>query len=289
MDELLDKMDEQMRLRGLADNTRAAYLRHTRRLLAFHPELSPHALGPDEVEAFLLHLCRDKGYRPGTRNQYAAGLRFFFGTTLRRADVVASMPFAKMPARLPVVLSGAEVERLLAAFDSPTHRAIAMLCYGAGLRSAEACALRIEDIDGERRLLLIRHRSKGGRHRQLPLTPRLHRELKAYYRQVWPQGLYLFPGRSNPEQPITRQSFFHALCKAVSAAGIEKRVGAHVLRHSYATHLIEAGADLRAVQLLLGHASLESMAVYVHLTHARRTQLPSPLDLLGTKAAERFG
>jgi site-specific recombinase XerD len=288
MDELLTRMDEQMRVRGLADNTRASYLRHVRKLREFH-ERSPAELGLEDIESFLLHLCRDRGFSSSTRNQYAAGLRFFFGTTLGCRDWVDSLPFARTPSKLPVVLSGSEVERVLAAFDSPTHRAIATLCYGAGLRSSEACALHIEDIDGERRLLLIRRGSKGGKHRQLPLTPRLHRELRAYYRAVRPEGPLLFPGRGTKGRPISREAFYSGLCKALEAAGIDKTVSAHTLRHSYATHLIEAGADLRAVQLLLGHASIESTAVYVHLTHARQSQLPSPLDLLGTETARRFG
>jgi integrase/recombinase XerD len=287
MDELLKRMDEQMQVRGLADNTRKFYQRHVRKLAEFHGR-SPAELGLADVESFLLHLCRDRGFCSATRNQYAAGLRFFFGTTLGRRDWVSSLPFARTPSKLPIVLSGGEVERLLGAFDSPTHRAIAMLCYGAGLRSREACELRVEDIDGQRRLLLIRHGSKGGKHRQLPLTPRLHRELRAYYRAVRPEGPHLFPGRGTG-RAITRAAFYEMLCRAVDVAGIDKPVSAHTLRHSYATHLIEAGADLRAVQLLLGHASLESTAIYVHLTHARQEQLPSPLDLLGTETARRFG
>ena len=132
--------------------------------------------------------------RASTRNLYASALRFFFGTTLGRDDIAYSVPLARTPAKLPVVLSGAEVARLLDGFDSATHRAVATLCYGAGLRSSEACGLHIEDIDGQRRLLWIRHGSKGGKQRQVPLTPRLHRELRAYYREVRPSGPYLFRG-----------------------------------------------------------------------------------------------
>ena len=128
MDELLNEMDEPMRVRGLADNTREAYLRPVRKFGEFY-ERSPAELDLGDVESFLLHLCRDRGVQPGTRNQYAAGLRFFFGHTLGRREWVSSVPFARVPSRLPVVLSGGEVERLLGAFDSPTHSAIATLCY----------------------------------------------------------------------------------------------------------------------------------------------------------------
>jgi len=288
MDELLSKMDEQMDVRGLAVATRESYLRSVRKF-GEHFGRCPGELDLEHVEGFLLHLCRDLGYEASTRNVYAAWLRFFFGTTLERPDWVDSVPQARPFRRLPVVLSGSEVERLLEAFDSPTHRAIATLCYGAGLRVSEACGLRIEDVDGEGRRLRIRHATKGGKHRHLPLTPRLRRELRTYYRKVRPEGPFLFPGRDTNERPITREAFHLALVEAARVADIDKHISAHVLRHSYATHPIEAGADLRSVQLLLGHARIESTAIYIHLTHARQAQLPSPLDLLGTETALRFG
>jgi len=288
MDELLNQMDEQMEVRGLAARTRQSYLRAVRKF-GEHFGRCPSELGIEHVERFLLHLCREEGFEASTRNVYAAALRFFFAKTLDKEGWARSVPRAKAPRRLPVVLSGDEVRRLLGAFRSPVHRTIATLCYGAGLRVSEACGLRIEDIDGERQRLLIRYASKGAKHRQLPLTPRLHRQLRAYYVAVRPPGPFLFPGRDDRERPITRAAFHLALGEAARVAGIDKRVSAHVLRHSYATHLIEAGADLRAVQLLLGHANLESTGVYVHLTHAREKQIPSPLDLLGTKTAARFG
>jgi site-specific recombinase XerD len=258
------------------------------RSLSEHSGRCPSELKPAHVEEFLLYLARERGLAAQTRNQYAAGLRFFFGTTLGHRDWIASVPLARRPKLLPVVLSGTEVERLLSAIDSVTHRAIAMLCYGAGLRVSEACGLRVQDIDGTRRLLLIRHGSKRDRHRQVPLSPRLHDELRRYYREKRPAAPYLFPGHGAVPGPITAAAFHRAITKAVGVAGIHKRVSAHVLRHSYATHMIEAGADLRSVQLLLGHAQLETTALYVHLTHARRARLPSPLDLIGKKT-ERFG
>jgi len=288
MDELLNKMDEQMEVRGLSTRTRESYLRSVRKF-GEHFGRCPGELDLGHAESFLLHLCREAGYHASTRNVYAAGLRFFFAKTLGKEGWARSVPHAKAPRRLPVVLSGDEVRRLLGAFRSPVHRTIATLCYGAGLRVSEACGLRIEDIDGERHRLLIRYATKGAKHRQLPLTPRLHQQLRAYYRQVRPEGPFLFPGRGSLERPITRAAFHIALTEAARVAAIDKHLSAHVLRHSYATHRIEAGADLRAVQLLLGHANLESTGLYVHLTHARQKQIPSPLDLLGTETAARFG
>jgi integrase/recombinase XerD len=207
-DELMTKMKGQMEVRGFATGTRSCYLRHVR-LLGQHYGRCPSELGLEHVEAYLLYLYREKGLAGQTRNQCAAALRFFFGRTLGR-DWTHSVPFARAPKSLPVVLSGTEVERVLAPIESITHRAIATLCYGAGLRVAEACALRIRDVDGKRHLLLIRHASKRGKHRQLPLTPRLHRELRAYYREARPAEPYLFPGNGPALRPIT-VSAFHQL------------------------------------------------------------------------------
>lgn len=285
--ELLKRLNDQMELRAFAEGTRRNYLRHVRSF-GEHFGRCPSELALEEVEEYLLYLLRDRGLGVQSRNQCAAALRFLYGMTLGQ-EWTHAVPFARTPHTLPVVLSGSEVERVLAAIDSIVHRTIATLCYGAGLRVSEACGLRIGDIDGKRRLLLIRHGAKRGKHRQLPLTPRLHRELRAYYREARPAQPYLFPGHGDADKPITGHAFAVALTKAVQKVGIAKRISPHVLRHSYATHMIEAGADLRAVQLLLGHASLETTTVYVHLTHARRAQLPSPLDLLGTKTAQRFG
>jgi site-specific recombinase XerD len=285
---LLQRMDDQMCVRGLAEGTRYTYRRKVRGFLA-QAGADPEHLDIEDVEGFLLHLARERGLQARTRNVTSAALRFFFGTTLGQGDFAAEIPSARSGKRLPVVLSGSEVQRLLAAFHLPTHRTIAMLCYGAGLRVQEACSLRVADIDGERRLLLIRHHSKRDRHRQVPLSTRLHHQLRSYYAGARPPGVYLFPGRTDFSKPITCSAFNQMLALAATRAGIHKQVSAHVLRHSYATHLVEAGVDIRSVQLLLGHSDLRTTLVYVHLTHARRSQLPNPLDLLGTKAAEPFG
>ncbi|MGF1467780.1 MAG: tyrosine-type recombinase/integrase [Sandaracinaceae bacterium] len=287
MDAHIERMGEQMALRGLAKGTREAYRRHVVGCTAFHGRAAG-TLSVDDVDGYLVHLLRDRGLSGSSRNQAGAALRFFFERVLGKPQWRSAVPFCRLPKTLPVVLSGSEVERLLASFDSPVHRAIATLCYGAGLRVTEACSLRVGDIDGRRRLLHIRHGSKGGKQRQVPMAGRLYLELRAYWRQVRPSGERLFPGRGTG-RPLTREAFGRALAPAVDRAAITKPVRAHTLRHSYATHLIEAGADLRSVQLLLGHASLETTTLYVHLTHARRGQLPSPLGLLGTPAAERFG
>ena len=179
-----------MELRGFRPGTRTAYLRHVRKF-AEHFGQDPRQLGLEEVERYLLLSTRERGLSASTRNQCAAALRFFCGTTLKQSEWVMQLPFAAVPTKLPLVLSGTEVERLLGSFESVTHQTIATLCYGAGLRITEACRLRVTDIDSRRRVLDIRS-SKGGKQRQVPLAKRLLRQLRDYYRRVRPLGEWCF-------------------------------------------------------------------------------------------------
>jgi site-specific recombinase XerD len=167
------------------------------------------------------------------------------------------------------------------------HRTLTLLCYGAGLRLKEACSLEISAIDSLRKVIHVRG-GKGNKDRLVTLTPRLHQALRDYWKERRPKGPYLFPG-ANEGHHIDVTSFQKALTLASLRARIDKTVSPHVLRHSYATHMIEAGADLRSLQLLLGHASITTTTRYVHLTHAHRTSLPNPLEMLGTKAGAVFG
>ena len=180
------------------------------------------------------------------------------------------------------------MKQLLAGLKAPVHRTLAALCYGAGLRISEACRLKVDDIDSRRMVIHVRN-GKGGKDRQVALGAALLEQLRAYWRWRRPTGTYLFPGRRRSRPYLTTAAFQKALKLSVAASGIDKPVTPHTLRHSYATHMIEAGADLRTVQLLLGHASLRSTTRYVHLTHARLQQVASPLDMLGGKEGERFG
>jgi len=180
---------------------------------------------------------------------------------------------------VPTVLSGSEVARLLAALETDKHRALVMLAYGAGLRASEACKLRIEDVDPKRMLLHIRD-TKRGRERYVMLSPRLLAMLRAYWKVSRPKGPQLFPGRDLGKR-LTRAAMHKAIVKAAKLAGITKRVSPHTLRHSFATHLLEAGTDLRTLQVLLGHASLKSTMAYLHISTARVQSVASPLDALG--------
>jgi site-specific recombinase XerD len=286
MARLRDKMREDLQLRGLRPTTIDTYLRCARRFVE-HFALPPAKIGAAEVRGYLLHLLKDAKLAPQTINLYAAAIRFLFRVTLERPEVVADVVRLKVPMHLPRLLSGTEVERLLAAIPTLKHRAMVMLAYGAGLRVGEIARLEIGDIDAKRLVLHIRD-AKRGRERYVMLSSRLLEALRAYWKDARPPGSLLFPGR-DPGKPITRAAIHKALRKAAGRAGITTKLSPHVLRHSFATHLLEAGTDVRTLQILLGHASLRSTMTYLHITTARVQELRSPLDDLGTPRGRRYG
>jgi len=189
------------------------------------------------------------------------------------------MPRMRVPMHVPIVLTAVEVQRLLGALTTDKHRAMVMLAYGAGLRVSEVCKLRVDDIDPKRMLVRVQH-AKRGRERVVMLSPRLLATLRAYWKAARPGGPYLFPGR-DPKKLFTRAAVHKAMIEAARRAGITARVSPHTLRHSFATHLLEAGTDLRTLQVLLGHASLKSTMTYLHVSPARVQSITSPLDTLG--------
>jgi site-specific recombinase XerD len=283
---LRDKMREDLELRGMSANTIDAYVRCARRF-AEHFSLPPGKLGATDVRQYLLYLIHEANRSPSTINVYAAAIRFLFAVTLKRPDVVADVVPMKTPMRLPRVLSGTEVEKLIGALGTAKHLAMAMLLYGAGLRVGELTHLEVGDIDAKRMLIHIRG-AKRGRERYIMLSPRLLAALRAYWKAARLRGTRLFPGR-DPSKPLTRAAVHRALSKAAAKAGISGRLGPHSLRHSFATHLLEGGTDLRTVQVLLGHASLRSTATYLHVTAARTQAIRSPLDDVGTPQGRRYG
>ena len=210
-----------------------------------------------------------------------AALRFFFLRVLKRRNMKEDLPYPKRRKRLPVVLSPDEIARLIAGAKNLYHRTLLLTLYGAGLRRSEVCRLKVRDIDSPRMLLRV-EQGKGGRDRDVPLSPTLLAALREYYRWMRPQT-YLFPGTKDgwrADRPITPKVIWEAVHLAARAAGIEKRVSPHTLRHSYATHLLEAGADLRTIQLLLGHADLSHTTVYLHLSRRHLQAAPNPLEQL---------
>lgn len=288
MGELYDRMAQDLKLKNLSVATQAQYLRCCTSF-ARYTRTSPAELGEAAIKQYLSHLLL-KGASPETVRGYVAALKFLYGVTLDRAKDVERIPWPKVPRKQPVVLSGSEVEQVLAAVAAVGSRAAAVAltaAYAAGLRISETCRLRVEDIDSRRGLIHVRI-GKGAKDRYVMLSERLLAILRDYWRQVRPEGGWLFPGRT-PGQPIRPHAVGKALQKAMRTLKLKKRVTAHTLRHSFATHLLEAGSDIRLIQVLLGHASIRTTARYaqVSATHVARTK--SPLDLLGTKQGAVLG
>jgi integrase/recombinase XerD len=281
---LLSRFRDDMQLHGLSVHTQEAYERHVRRFLddTGYPK-KPVSLR--RTKTYMLNLVRQEGMNPSTRNQHAAAVRFFLSKTLGKQWAKDKIPNSRIEKKLPEVLNGAEIIRLMCSFDSQKQKSVAMLCYGAGLRVSEAISLTVKDIDSEGGVIHVRH-GKGNKHRLVALGESLLNQLRKYWVSRRPTGQYLFPGNGGREH-INRMSFNKALRKAVAKAGIDKSVTPHTLRHSYATHMIESGVDLRSVQLMLGHSSIQSTSRYIHLTHARMQRIQSPLDVLSTWAKQR--
>jgi integrase/recombinase XerD len=275
---LRDKMREDLALRGMSRATIDSYVRCARRFAEYHGR-SPSAMGAPEIRAFLVHLAQERKVAPASFNVYVGALKFLYGVTLDRAEALARMPRMRVPMHIPVVLTTVEVSQLLTALKTDKHRAMVMLAYGAGLRVSEVCKLRVDDIDPKRMLIHVRE-TKRGRERYVMLSPKLLATLRAYWKASRPARPFLFPGR-DANAVMTRAAVHKALVSAARRAGINKRLSPHTLRHSFATHLLDAGTDLRTLQVLLGHASLKSTMAYLHVSTARVQAIQSPLDSLG--------
>jgi site-specific recombinase XerD len=279
-------MEADMRLRNFRPSTQAGYVRCVRKLAKFH-RLSPDRLDAEQVRTFLVHLRDDTGLSASSIKVYIAALKFFYTVTLDRPEVTCKLRAPRVASSLPVVLSGSDVERLFAAIYSLKYRAILMTTYAAGLRIGETCQLRFADIDSARGLIHVRD-GKGGHERRAMLSPRLLAALREYYRAVRPGGPYLFPGRV-PTTPIRPESVRRVLRRVIEELGFDKPVTPHVLRHSFATHLLETGTDIRVIQVLLGHRSIRTTQRYTHVSARYIARTASPLDVLGTPQAEPLG
>ena len=286
VDQVVAQVQTKMVLRGLAPLTIETYVRCIRRFIA-RVGKPLAAVKAKDVEQYLLDMTHQER-SPGTRNVNLAAIRFALRACLRR-DPCKEIRWAKVQRCSPEILSGSEVSRLLDATTSLKYRAIFMLAYGAGLRISELLWLETTDIDSERMLLHVRKSKTGPRY--VMMSPRVPEALRAYWRAFRPSGPRLFPGRQQgaADPHLSRTAVHKVLAKVALAAGITKTVSPHTLRHSFATHLLETGADVRAVQLLLGHARLESTATYLHLTTVRLRRMPSPLDLIGTVRGRMLG
>jgi site-specific recombinase XerD len=277
MGQLRDQMDGDLRLKGYRPVTRYHYLRCVRAFAAHHGR-SPAALGEAEIRTFLLHLIHEQKAQPATVRMYVAALKFLYATTLRRPEVVARIPWPRVPEKLPDILTPAELLQLFQAVRSLKHRVVLMIAYGAGLRISEVCSLQVGDIDSQRMVIHVRD-GKGGKDRYVMLGERLLAVLREYCRLAKPRRPFLFPGTKGAchLHPGTVQRMLQTV---VTTCGFSKRVTPHVLRHCFATHLLEAGTDVRTIQQLLGHASIRTTARYTQISTRQIGQTRSPLDRL---------
>ncbi len=274
-------MQDDLRLRSYSRATERVYLYHIDRFTGYFDE-SPVRLGTDDIRAYLLHLIDERKCSRSWTRQAVAALRFLYGVTLGREELVPTIPYPKSEAHLPVVLTPAEVERLLRAVTHLKHRVVLMTIYSAGLRLSEALNLTQGDVDPERMLIHVRQ-GKGRRDRTVPLSSVLLHAIRQY-RRTPHASRWMFPGQS-PRHPISASTIQGAVSKARARAGLTKRATARTLRHSYATHLLEAGTDIRVIQRLLGHASLASTQVYTHVSCEQLAGVRSPLDRLNVVVA----
>ena len=275
MSALRRRMIDDMTLRNLSPATQRSYL-HAVTKFSRHFGCPPDRLGLEDVRSFQVHLVA-QGISWPALNQIVCALRFFYGVTLDRAEIPERIVYARTPRKLPSILSADEVVRFLEAVPSLKTRVALTTAYAAGLRASEAVSLKVADIDSGRMVLQVRH-GKGAKDRTVMLSAALLAILRSYWRLARPTP-WLFPGRS-PEKPIDVQ-VLHAACRsATKAAGLTKRVSVHTLRHSFATHLLESGTDIRIIQVLLGHSNLSTTARYTHVATATIARTQSPLDRL---------
>src|SRR3954447_18325745 len=282
MTPLRQRMIEDMKLRNFAPRTIQVYVERVA-TFAKHFGKSPDRLGPADVRAYLLHLVNQKHASWSYYNQALCALRFLYRVTLGKKWVIDGVVCPKQPKTLPVVLSPAEVTRFFEAVPGLKHRSLLMTAYAAGLRVSEVVALRVDDIDSQRMVLRVRQ-GKGRRDRYVMLSPRLLALLRESWKAARPNE-WLFPG-DIPGRPLTAGTVHRVCVQAARDAGLGKHVTVHTLRHSFATHLLEAGTDIRTIQVLLGHRNLKTTAVYTHVSPIAVATTRSPLDRLGPLPGE---
>lgn len=271
-----DAMGEAMALRGFAPKTRSAYLSWVRRLVQFC-RVVPDQLTADQVRSYLLHLTQERKLSFSTFNQALNAVRFFFLEVLKRPFVLEGLHYQRPPRRLPVVMSDDEVRRLLEGAQSLRDGALLETAYATGMRVSEVTRLLITDIDSQRMVIRV-EQGKGRKDRYVMLSPSLLKTLREYWRASKPR-VYLFPGVKG-KRPLSVAATQNAFDKAKQRAGIQKRVSFHTIRHSFATHLLEDGVNVRKIQALLGHRSLDTTERYTHVTENYLHEMRSPLDRL---------
>ena len=276
------RMIEDMMVRNFVEKTRNDYIRQVRTFTAFLGR-SPDTATPEDLRRFQLDQSQS-GVRAPSMNNAVAALRFLFTITLDRPEMARHLTFVREPRKIPVVLSLEEVARLLEAAPGPKYKAALSAAYGAGLRVSEVVALKVSDIDSKRMLLRI-EQGKGRKDRFAMLSAKLLELLRDWYRIARP-AVWLFPGR-DPMLPMTTRQFNRAVHAAANMAEIRKRVTPHTLRHSFATHLLEQNTDVRLIQVLLGHAKVDTTQLYTHVATNVIRAVMSPLDRLAPLTSKR--
>jgi site-specific recombinase XerD len=279
---LRQRVIDDMTARRFSEDTKRDYVRNVRNFTAFLGR-SPDTATSDDLRRFQLHMAQQQ-VSPWSINAAIAALRFFFTVTLERPDLVRPLRIVNEPRRAPVVLSQEEVARLLQAAPGLKYKAALSVAYGAGLRVSEVANLKVSDIDSQRMTLRV-EQGKGQRDRYVMLSPQLLELLRDWWQAARPQ-VWLFPGQ-NPINPMTPRQLNRAVTAAKTLAGISKRVSPHTLRHSFATHLLEQGVDIRVIQVLLGHAKLETTALYTRVAVNTVRDIKSPLERLGVNLTKR--
>ena len=287
---LRERFVQDMTVRGFTDKTRHDYIRTVARFAAFL-ERSPSTATAEDIRRFQIQQS-DRGMNAPAMNSAVAALRFFFNHTADRPDLARKLIRLRYPRKLPNVLSPDEAARLIAATTCLKHRAALCVAYGAGLRVAEVASLKVGDIDSERMLIRV-ERGKGGRCRHALLSADLLALLRAWWQQGRRDGVmlpagWLFPGQ-DPAKPITTRQLSRVVEAAAEAAGLTKRVSPHTLRHSFATHLLEDGVDIRVIQVLLGHAKLDNTALYTRVATKVVRTVTSPLDKITARIGIPIG
>ena len=276
MGQFRDRFERDLKIRGYSPCTVDQYVYCVRKLVKYYMR-PPDQLTIEDINNFQLYLTEQRKVAWGTFNIYVIAMRLFFVQTLKKDWDLKAIPYQKTGRQLPEIMSGAEIKALFSSVTNIKHRAILMTTYSAGLRVSEVVSLRVSDLDSQRMVIRV-EQGKGKKDRYVPLSEALLPILRQYYRDARPER-WLFPGQ-NPELPLNRTSVEKVFKKSRDRAGISKNVTVHSLRHSFATHLLEKGVDIRTIQQLLGHRCLSSTQIYTHVAKNYVNQAGSPLDSL---------
>jgi site-specific recombinase XerD len=278
-------MLEELQRRNYSASTTRYYIRHVE-AFARHFQCSPDRLGPQHIREYQAHLFTTQKLSPGAVTNHLCALRFFYIQTLKKPWSISDTPYPKKTRHLPAILSQEEVAQLIDAAHTPFHRTLLMTLYATGVRNAELTRLKLSDIDSRRMVIHIQG-GKGRQDRDVMLSPKLLEELRSHWLRLRRKSsIWLFPGNRwhSGDLPIDTKTPRHACHQAAQRAGIKNKVYPHVLRHCFATHLLEAGADLYTIQILLGHHDLKETAIYLHLSQRHLHATASPLDSLKLRA-----